>query len=128
MRVAFSFCVGLSLLLFLALVMPYARGAWVRDVVVVMFYFPLLVALGAGAEVTPEMERVCRFSGELSYPLYMTHQAVISIWIYVARKHSLAFHGFGVATACGVLSSVAVAWTILKLYDEPVRAYLRKRV
>jgi len=127
-RIGLGF-VSLSLLLMLALVMPYKEGAWVREVVVVVLYFPLLVALGAGAEVSPKMERVCRFSGELSYPLYMTHYSMIWLWSYLARKHSLAFHRFGAATAVGgVLSMVAVAWTTLKLYDEPGRAYLRKRV
>jgi|GEM_PF-1155733 len=143
-RVAFSFCagllvyrsgwrprlrlsfVGLGLLLVLALVMPYARGAWVREAAVVILYFPLLVALGAGAEVTPRMERLCRISGELSYPLYMTHYAVIWIWGDLARKHNLAARGFGTAAAFGVLSMVAVGWTTLELYDEPLRAYLRK--
>jgi len=145
-RVAFSFCagllvyrsgwrprarlgfVGLGLLLVLALVMPYTKGAWVREAAVVILYFPLLVALGAGAEVTPKMERLCRISGELSYPLYMTHYAVIWIWGDLARKHNLASRGFGTAAAFGVLSMVAVGWTTLKLYDEPLRGYLRKMV
>ncbi|HEY1742747.1 MAG TPA: acyltransferase [Granulicella sp.] len=145
-RVAFSFCagllvyrskwrprtglgfVGLGLLLFLALVMPYARGAWVREAAVVILYFPLLVAMGAGAVVGPKMERVCRFSGELSYPLYMTHYAVIWIWGDLASKHNLASHGFWTAVACGVLSMIAVGWATLKLYDEPLRSYLRTRV
>jgi peptidoglycan/LPS O-acetylase OafA/YrhL len=145
-RVAFSFCagllvyrskwrprtglgfVGLGVLLFLALVMPFAKGAWVREAAVVILYFPLLVALGAGAKVSPKMERLCRFSGELSYPLYMTHYAVIWIWGDLARKHNLASHGFGMAATFGVLSMVAVGWTALRLYDEPLRTYLRKRV
>ena len=60
-----------------ALVMPYATGAWVREAAVIVIYFPLLVALGAGATVSGRVERLCRFSGDLSYPLYMTHYAVI---------------------------------------------------
>jgi peptidoglycan/LPS O-acetylase OafA/YrhL len=145
-RVAFSFCAGLlvyrlnwrprtrlgfagmGLLLVLALVMPYARGAWVREAAVIILYFPLLVAMGAGAVVTPKMERLCRFSGEISYPLYMTHYAVIWIWGDLAHKYNLASRGFGAAAAFGVLSMVAVGWMTLKLYDEPLRSYLRTRV
>lgn len=145
-RVAFSFCAGLlvyrsrwrprtrlgfaglGLLLILALTMPYARGGWGREAAVIILYFPLLVAMGAGTVVTPRMERLCRISGELSYPLYMTHYAVIWIWGDLARKHDLASGGFGAAAAFGVVTMVAVGWTTLKLYDEPVRSYLRTRI
>ena len=89
--------------------------------------FPLLVALGAGAQVSPRMERVCRVFGELSYPLYMTHYAVMWIWGDYAEKHALASWGLWRAVALGVVLMVAVAWTVLKLYDEPVRRYLRVR-
>ncbi len=145
-RMAFSFCAGLlvyrskwrprtrlgftglGFLLLLALVMPYARGAWVREAAVIIFYFPLLIAMGAGAVVTPKMQRLCRFSGELSYPLYMTHYAVMWMWGDLARKHNLASNGFGIAVAFGTLSMIAVGWITLKVYDEPLRSYLRNRV
>ena len=145
-RVAFSFCAGLlvyrlgwhprtrlgfaglSLLLMLALVMPYATGAWVREAAAIIVYFPVLVAMGAGTAVTAGVERLCRLSGDLSYPLYMTHYAVIWIWGDYADRHKLAGRGLGLAVTLGVLSMVAFAWAVFKLYDEPVRAYLRKRL
>lgn len=147
-RVAFSFPAGLliyrlgwklrtrlgfgalSFLLLLVLAMPYARGAWVREAVVILVVFPLVVATGAGASVTPNIERLCRLSGDLSYPLYMTHYGVIWIWGNYAAKHHLAGQALWTAVAFGVSLMVAFAWTILKLYDEPVRRYLsvRRRV
>jgi peptidoglycan/LPS O-acetylase OafA/YrhL len=144
-RVAFSFPAGLlvyrlgwrlrtrmgfvvlSILLVLALAMPYARGAWVREAVVVVVYFPLLVALGAGASVTPKINRLCQFSGDLSYPLYMTHYAVIWIWGAYAEKHHLASGGLWPAVALGVCIMFAFAWAVFKLYDQPVRRYLHTR-
>ena len=143
-RVAFSFCAGLfvyrcgwrlrtrlgfaglSLLLVLAFVMPYAKGAWVREAAVIVVYFPLIVALGAGMVVTPKVERLCRFSGELSYPLYMTHYAVIWIWGDFAERHKLASRGLGPAVTIGGFSMILFAWVTFKLYDQPVRAYLRR--
>ena len=112
-RVAFSFLAGLlvyrmrwrlktrlgfgalSILLVLALAMPYATGAWVREAAVIVIFFPLLVALGAGAKVSARVERLCRFSGDLSYPLYMTHYSVIWIWGDYAEKHKLASRRHG---------------------------------
>ena len=37
----------LSVLLVLALVMPYARTAWVCETAVIVVFFPFLIALGA---------------------------------------------------------------------------------
>jgi len=144
-RVAFSFLAGLlvyrmgwrlktrlgfgalSILLVFALAMPYATGAWVREAAVIVIYFPLLVALGAGATVSARVERLCRFSGDLSYPLYMTHYSVIWIWGDYAEKHKLASAGMGVQVLCGTITMVAFAWLVMVVYDKPVRAYLRAK-
>lgn len=144
-RVAFSFMAGLlvyrmgwrlrtrlgfgalSLLLVLALVMPYAKGGWVREVAVIVIYFPLLVVLGAGAKVSPRIERFCKFSGDLSYPLYMTHYSVIWIWGDFADKHKLATARLAPAVVCGVVTMVAFATLVMVAYDKPVRAYLRAK-
>ncbi|MEO8871024.1 MAG: acyltransferase [Granulicella sp.] len=120
--------VALSALLVLALTMPSARGAWVREAAVIVVGFPLLVALGAGAGVTPKIERLCRFSGDLSYPLYMTHYAVIWIWGDYAAKHHLASNGLWPEVALGVCIMVAFAWVVFKLYDQPVRRYLHAKL
>lgn len=147
-RVAFSFLAGLlvyrmnwrprtrlgflalSLLLVLALISPYVRGAWVREAAIIILYFPLLVALGAGATISPRMHRLAKFSGELSYPLYMTHYSVIWIWGDLAQKHHLATQGhaitgLGPTVACGTLLMLAVAYVVMVAYDKPIRAWLR---
>ncbi len=144
-RVAFSFSAGLlvyrlgwklrtrlgfvvlSLLLFLAFVMPYTTGAWVREAMVIIVGFPLLVALGAGATVSPRMERLCRFSGDLSYPLYMTHYGVMWIWGDYAGAHHLASASLWTAVALGVSIMLAFGWAVLRLVDEPVRRSLTSK-
>ena len=144
-RVAFSFSAGLlvyrmgwrirsrlgfsalSVLLILALVMPYARGGWIREAVVIIVYFPLLVALGAGARLSPRMEKLCRFSRDLSYPLYMTHYSVIWIWGDFAAKRGLASAGLGLPVLLGTLTMVAFASLVMVFYDKPVRACLRAK-
>jgi peptidoglycan/LPS O-acetylase OafA/YrhL len=144
-RVAFSFMAGLlvyrmgwrlrtrlgfgalSVLLALALVMPYANGGWIREAAVIILYFPLLIVLGAGAKVSPRVESLCRFSGDLSYPLYMTHYSVIWIWGDFAVKHQLATRGMGLEVLCGVIIMVAFASLVMVAYDKPVRAWLRAK-
>lgn len=119
---------GLSVLLILALVSPYARGGWVREAAIIIVYFPLLVALGAGAQGSSRVEKLCRFSGDLSYPLYMTHYSVIWIWGDYAAKHHLEKAGLALAVLAGVVAMVAFACLVMVAYDKPVRAYLRKRL
>jgi peptidoglycan/LPS O-acetylase OafA/YrhL len=98
-RVAYSFSAGplvyrsnwiiktklgfteLTLLLLAAFMMPYFKWNVLAEALVILFYFPLLVASGAGAALTKRSETLCVFSGKISYPLYMTHYAVI--WIFM---------------------------------------------
>ena len=42
---------ALSVLLLLAFLMPYAKGGWIREAAVMIAYFPLLVAIGAGIKL-----------------------------------------------------------------------------
>jgi peptidoglycan/LPS O-acetylase OafA/YrhL len=109
--------------------MPYADGAWIREDAVIIIGFPLLVALGAGSVVTPRMENLCRVSGDISYPLYMTHYTVIWIWGGYADSHHLkSSASLWLTIALGTCIMVAFAWAVLKLYDEPVRRFLRTRL
>lgn len=145
-RVAFSFSAGLlvyrtewrprnpfgfislSVLLVAAFMMPYADGAWIREDAVIIVGFPLLVALGAGSVVTPRIGNLCRVSGDISYPLYMTHYTVIWIWgAYAGRHHLASSASLWLTIALGTCVMVAFAWAVLKLYDEPVRRSLRTR-
>lgn len=119
---------GLSVLLVHAFVMPYATGGWIREEAVIILYFPLLVALGAGATLGPRAEKLCRFSGNLSYPLYMTHYAVIWSFgkYYDWHKPGAAF--LALIVIVGTLLLAGLAYLVMILYDMPVRTYLRSRL
>lgn len=144
-RVAYSFLAGLlvyrcgwilrstipflalALLLTLALVMPYAHHGWLRQALVIFFYFPFLVALGAGTSLTPRIHRLCTFAGDLSYPLYMTHYAVIWIFgnYYSAKKPDSAH--LALIVVLGVLTMIGFATLVMTFYDTPLRAWLTRR-
>lgn len=122
-----------SLFIAVILVMPRIGGdtaPWqngVYEAVSVIVFFPLIVAMGAGSSVTGKRSvALCKFLGELSYPLYITHYPLIYMQISWARNHSDApfeMHLF-VAIAVFVLS-IAIAYASLRLYDEPVREWLK---
>ncbi|WP_446743123.1 acyltransferase family protein [Silvibacterium acidisoli] len=144
-RVAYSFLAGLlvyrsrwiirsrlgfgvlSILLLLAFVMPYVKHGWIREAVVVLFYFPLLVALGAGAKLTPLSEKLCTFAGDMSYPLYMTHYAVIWIFGNYYSTYKPDMTHLAVVVTCGVITMVGFAYLVMKFYDLPLRRYLRSK-
>ncbi|MGX5820181.1 acyltransferase family protein [Chitinophaga lutea] len=119
--------VGLSVLLFLAFIMPFTAWAWVTEPLVVLFYFPLLIALGAGATLKPGLRKICQLSGKISYPLYMTHYAVLWMFgnYYTTHKPDNVQLTFIVIAATLVL--VGVAYLVMVLYDMPVRKYLNAK-
>ena len=124
--------IGLSVLLALAFIMPFNTG-WnmFTEPLVVLFYFPLLIALGAGATLTPRLKNLCIFSGKISYPLYMTHYAVIWMFLNYYTNHKPGTTQLFFIITTGTILLVGVAYLVMRFYDIPVRKYLtekRKRI
>jgi peptidoglycan/LPS O-acetylase OafA/YrhL len=119
--------IGMCVLLSLAFLMPYGKWNWLTEPAVVLLYFPLLIALGAGATLTPNFKKLCEFSGKISYPLYMTHYAVL--WMF--GNYYTTYKPVGGQLAVIVISSVilliALAYLVMVVYDTPVRNYLNSR-
>lgn len=119
--------IGLSILLSFAFLMPYFKWDWLAEVIVVLFYFPLLVSLGAGSNLPLRLKKVCEFSGKISYPLYMTHYAAIWMFAnyYNASKPGTIKLSFIIIT--GVILLVGFAYLVMVFYDIPVRRYLNSK-
>lgn len=96
---------------------------------VILILFPLIVSMGAGSKVTgKKSSAICKFLGELSYPLYITHFSLVYIqqsWVATHKDSTLAQHTF-VFVAVLILS-IAQAYACLKLYDLPVREWLKNK-
>ena len=97
------------------------------DAACVLFVFPLIILCGAHSNAGAGMMKLCKFSGRLSYPLYITHIP----FVYVVANFSHTRHpskSVVLSCICVLLPSVvAVAWLALKYFDEPVRAWLTRR-
>ena len=90
--------------------------------------FPLLVFLGASGKITDRITtRICRFLGDISYPLYMVHYPFIYLYYAWVKNRQLTFTESLPGAAALVVGSVILAWLCLKFYDEPVRRLLVKR-
>lgn len=94
----------------------------------VWFLFPLIVLAGAGGNMTREWTaKLCRFLGDISYPLYIVHYPVAMMqfrWIRNYPDAPMWMH-IGVFISVYVIS-IALAYGALKTFDEPVRAWLKK--
>lgn len=125
-----------SLLLVTVLFMPRIGGEdhlWMNglyEAFCIIVVFPLIVYLGSSQVMRAESKgRICKFLGELSYPLYMTHYVLVYFYVAWVSNHSGITLRQAWPYALLTFSGAAVlAYASLKLYDEPVRAWLRKRV
>ena len=89
--------------------------------------FPMIVAAGAGSPLEGKKTiKVCKFLGAISYPLYITHYPLVYMQMQWVAAHPDAPEGAHVRVFCSLLvASIAVAYASLKLYDEPVREWLK---
>ena len=99
------------------------------DTVCAVAIFPLIVWIGASGRTTdPMTTRVCKFLGDISYPLYMVHYPFI-YWYYAWVKNENLSFGQSIWGALAVVvGSIVLAYICLKLYDEPVRRFLSKHL
>lgn len=91
--------------------------------------FPLLVYLGASGKTTDKTTtRICKFLGDISYPLYMVHYPFIYLYYAWVKNENLTFEQSLPGALALVTGSVLLAYLCLKLYDEPVRRFLTKHL
>jgi peptidoglycan/LPS O-acetylase OafA/YrhL len=129
---AFLWC---SLLIVIVLAIPRIGGSehiWMNglyDSLSIIFIFPLIVFMGASGEVKGKyITKICKFFGDISYPIYITHYPLIYIytgWVYNNKVPLKEAWPFGLLV---LVSSIVLAYACLKLYDEPIRQWLNKKV
>lgn len=116
--------------------MPRIGGAnhlWLNglyEAFCIIIVFPLIVHIGASGVVRgPKEDKVCIFLGNLSYPLYMTHYVLVYFYVaWVSNHNGITLRQ---AWPCALLTfsgAIVLAYASLKLYDEPVRDWLRKKL
>lgn len=124
-----------SLLLVVLFAVPQIGGkSCVADglyqVFAIVVMFPVIVLIGAGSKTTDKRSaKWCETLGNLSYPLYITHFPLMYMqmaWVSSHKDSSVWHH---VVLNLGILLvAIGIAWAFLKLYDEPVRAWLKKKL
>lgn len=138
-RVVYSFFIGALLYRFqsrwnlrlpaplLLLVLPLSfllPASW--DLVNAMLLFPLLVFLGAKTEPGPRLEGLFRFLGDISYPVYALHFAIMVAMTYACKLTTgLELKSAGLAgTVAGLAVTIVAAQYAGSRYDPAARKWL----
>lgn len=125
---AFWIC---SLILLLLFHVPFIETTWQNglfEAVCIVGIFPLLVWLGAsGVTSDAASTKICTFLGNISFPLYIVHYPFMYYfysWLIDKRLFTLGETWPEALLTCAI--SIVVAWLCLRLYDIPVRTWLKK--
>ncbi|UEG55174.1 acyltransferase [Mucilaginibacter daejeonensis] len=144
-RIAYSFTAGLlifrykliirnklpfiviAVLLFLAFISPHTQFNSLTELLIVLFYFPLIIMIGAGAVITNRTKACCTFLGDISYPFYMTHYAVMWMFgnYYLAHHPSMSILAMIIPVTTTLL--IGIAYLVMIKYDRPFRNYLNRK-
>ena len=128
-----------SLMIVVLLCMPWmgigteGDARWTNglyEMLCILIAFPLIVSIGAGSSVKgSKSEAINKFLGEISYPIYITHYPLIYMQMSWTDSHKDAPLGTHIFVAvCIFVLAILVAYGALKLYDLPVREWLKKKL
>ena len=130
-RGAFWICTIILLVLFHV---PFIDGGTpmslngIFEAVCIIGVFPIIVWLGASGTTTDNTSRrICRFLGDISFPLYIVHYPLMyAFYMWLIKTELYTFSETWPIAISTMACSVCIAWLSLRFYDEPVRKWLKK--
>jgi peptidoglycan/LPS O-acetylase OafA/YrhL len=137
---AFFWCSALLVVVFFMPRLGDQTHFWMNGLyesVVIILVFPLIVFMGASGEVKGKYaSKICRFLGDISYPVYIVNYPIVYLWVAYLSKQEYAEtmtlydkfeQSYGVALLVFV-SVIVISYICLKLYDVPVRKWLSSKI
>ena len=129
---AFWICSAVLIALF---AVPFVEGTQpvclnsLYEMFCVVIVFPVLVWLGASGNTTDKNSTaVCKFLGDLSFPVYVIHYPIMYLfysWLIEKKLYTLS-ETWPVALLL-FFGNILLAYLCLKWYDEPLRKWLSRR-
>lgn len=116
-----------AVMLFLCMITIPSSGpaAGILTAGVVIVGFPLVLIIGVANEPSARMAPAMREGGRISYALYVLHWPIIIALGELARRNGVSNDAAKVAA---IPISLTVAWYASRYFDEPVRAWLKRRM
>ena len=99
----------------------------IYQAVCILLLFPLIVLTGSGSVTKGKKSTaVCKWLGDISYPLYITHYPFMYMQMSWVAEHGDAPLWMHIMMNAGVVFiSILLAYGLLKVYDVPVREWLK---
>ena len=102
----------------------------IYELLCIILVFPAIIWFGASANITNSFTtKLCKFLGDISYPLYIVHYPVMYLfysWLIDNELYTLGATWHVVLLV--IVTNVTLAYACLKLYDEPVRRRLNSEL
>ncbi|MGL4346892.1 MAG: acyltransferase family protein [Chitinophagaceae bacterium] len=124
-----------SLLIIILLSIPRIGGIedlWkngLYDIFCCTIAFPLLVYMGASDTTTQKTTiQICKFLGNISYPLYIIHYPFIYLYYAWVKNKNLTFIQSLPGALTLFLGTILLVYLCLKLYDQPIRKFLTQHL
>lgn len=98
------------------------------DIFCVALLFPIILYIGASGNITGKRgQQLCKFLGDISYPLYMVHYPFLYLYFAWVKNNDLTFIQSLPGALALLFGSIILAYLCLRLYDEPIRRFLTIR-
>jgi len=125
-----------SLILIILFAVPYITPKGnisvnsLYEYICIALIFPFVVWLGACGKSNDKItSKTNKILGNISYPLYIVHYPIMYIFYkWLIEKRVYTFSETWMVSSIVVISSILLAFILLKFYDEPVRKWLTKKL
>ncbi len=114
----------LSIILLAIFAAPPFHTPGIFEACCIIIVFPLIVAAGAGSKVGDRLSKICKFSGELSYPIYILHHPFTMLFSHWLAVKSPSYPIILLVSISLFIFCILLAWAAFKFYDVPIRARL----
>lgn len=133
-RVRGAFAI-VSVVLTLLFMVPYipSEGAvslnGLFEALIIIVVFPVLLWIGASGKTESKCgTALCRFLGDISYPMYIVHYPLFYLFYHWLIKNEVYTpSGCVLETLAVVGGSILLAWLSMRFYDIPLRRYLIRK-
>ena len=128
---AFWIC---TIILIAVFSVPYLEGAkpicmnGVYEAFCIIIVFPILLWIGAsGVTTDTKSTNICKFLGDISYPIYVVHYPIMYLfYAWLIKNQLYTFEETWQVALLVYCVNIILAYACLKLYDEPVRKWLTR--
>ena len=118
----------LSIAALLAVLFKFNWGRPIGSLVDVAIFLPVVLLMGAMSSGGSRLETFSEWLGSISYPVYLLHQPLCSIFSVLILRFGIRTHG-AITFALDllvILTVVLISWLAAALYDPPARAALNR--